>query len=249
MLPIKTTPGALNFYRRGLNQNDRVQPLQTGGQVELGHQLMEALHTAISRVFYVDLLRMPTDMQDPGSDGKGSTATYWLQRREKEMMALSPMLSRLQSEDLGPLIDRTFAIRWRLSVARKFGNGSPFPPPPPELSGAKLRPEYLSPIAMAQKASQLDVVRQMMQIQAQLLQMNPKARPSLDEDGIMRLAANDLNAPAQIMKTPEQMQAEAQADADAEQAMSQHMALANVAGAAKDGSAAVKNLSQAQQAA
>ena len=246
VLPIKTTPGSMIFYRTGLRPTDRIQPLETGAQPQVGGDLMAGLRTSIERAFYVDLFRMPSDPTDPNSEGKGSTATYWMQRSRKEMLMLSPMLARLQTEYLGPLIDRVFAIMWRKSYAMKFGPGAYFPPPPPELSGASFHVEYLSPIALAQKGSQLDSVGQLIDMQQRLTALNPTAPVMvLDVEGIMRGTARDLNAPAWTLRTPADMQAEAQANAEAQAAMANHGAIANLAGAAKDAGAAAKNFAVA----
>jgi hypothetical protein len=243
LLPVKTTPGSLNPYRS--TTTARIEPIETKGQISLGIDMLNALQAQIARTFYVDMLRMPVDPQDPASEGKGTTATYWLQRRDKEMMMISPMLARMQAEALGPLIDRVFAKQWRKSKQMKFGPGSPFPPPPPELSGVPLRVEYVSPIALAQKSTQVDGVTRLMSLQAQLRQMDQQQPFILDGEAILRLAARDFNAPVEALKSPEALQQEAQAKAQADAAMQNHMAIANLAGAAKDGSAAVKNLSDA----
>lgn len=244
LVPIKSVPGAVNFYRAGTRPTDRIEPIKTGGDAELGVNLLEGLRNQINRAWYVDLLRMPTNLDDPSSDGKGSTATYWMQRREKEMMALSPLLSRAQAEFLGPLIDRVFAILWRQSKAQNFGPNAPFPPPPPQLSGAKLTVEYVSPIAIAQKSSQLDSVQALIQQQLALRQIDPQCPIVLDMEAVMRMTARDRNAPVAALKSVQRMQDEAQQKAEADAAMQNHMALANVAGAAKDGSVAAKNIAQ-----
>lgn len=245
LVPIKTVPGSLNFHRPGLRPDDKIQPIETGGQVQIAEKMLEGLRQQILRTFFVDLLRLPTDLQDPASDGKGSTATYWLHRRDKEMMALSPMLARMNSEFTYPLIDRTFNIEWRKSIALGFGPGSPFPPPPPELAGAKLRVEYVSPMALAQKSSQLDAVAQVIQQQLTLRQMNPSGPYVLDDEAIMRLTSRDRNAPAEILKTAARMNQEAEEQAQAQKEAADHAAMANVASSAKDGSVAVKNLGAA----
>jgi hypothetical protein len=245
LMPLRTTPGSFNFRRANMRPDDRIAPISTGGQPEIGTNMLKDLRNSIMRTFYVDLLRMPTDLTDPGSDGKGSTATYWLQRREKEMMALSPMFSRSKAEFMGPLIDRVFNILWRQSVKLKFGPGSPFPPPPAELSGQPLKTEYVSPIAIAQKSSQLDSVQRLMQQQLALRQIDPQSPIVLDMEEIMRLTADDANAPPSALKSPDQMQQEAQQKAEATAAAAQHMQIANLAGAAKDGSAALKNVVEA----
>lgn len=247
IVPIKTVPGSLNFYRAGTRPQDRIQPIETGGNIPVGMELVEATRQQILRTFYVDIFRLPTDLGDPSSDGKGSTATYWMQRREKEMMALSPMLARLNSEFLDPLIDRVFKILWRQSEGRGFGPGSPLPPPPEELSGVKLRIEYVSPIAVAQKASQLDSVNRLIDQAIILRQLDPEGPLTLDLDAVQRLTSRDLNAPAEVLKTPARMQQEAEQRAEAEQALQDHAKLESLAGAAKDGSAAYKNVADAER--
>lgn len=245
IVPIKTVPGSLNFYRAGTRPQDRIEPIVTGGNIPVGMELVEATRQQILRTFYVDIFRLPTDLADPSGDGKGSTATYWMQRREKEMMALSPMLARMESEHLDPLINRTFNILWRQSMAKGFGEGSPFPPPPAELSGAKLRVEYVSPIAVAQKASQLDSVNRLIDQAIVLRQLDPQGPLVLDLEAVQRLTGRDTNAPAEVLKSPQRMAEEAQQKAEAEQAMQNHALVASAAGAAKDGSAAMKNVADA----
>lgn len=249
IVPIRTVPGSLNFRRPGLRPDDRIQAMRTEGNIPIGNEMLQALRSAIGRPFLVDLLHMPTDPSNPQGDGKGSTATYWMQRREKEMMALSPFLSRMQGEWGGPVIDRTFAIMWRKSVAMRFGPGSPFPPPPAELSGQPLRVDYVSPIAMAQRGSELDGIDRLIARQMQLRQMDPQSPLILDIEETMRTTGRDLNTPSRLLKSVERLQEEAQARAEAEAQMNQHAALQSVAGAAKDGTAALKNMADAQRGA
>lgn len=245
LVPIKSTPGALNFYRSGTRPTDRIETIKMGGDIALGIELINRVETHIMRTFYVDLMRMPMDLANPVSDGKGSTATYWLQRREKEMMALSPMLARVSAEGLDPAIGRVFAIQWRRSKRLGFGPGSPFPPPPPQLSGVPLHVEYVSPIAIAQKSSALDNTRRLIEQQLLLRQINPESRIFLNEEAIMRLTARDLNTPVDALKSAEQIEAELEADAEAQAALIGAQGMESAAGAAKDGSAALKNLADA----
>ena len=246
MLPIRTTPGGLIFYRAGTR--DLIQPLETKGNIPLGIEMLNALRTQIMRTFCVEWMNMPSDPSDPASSGKGVTATYVLQNRDEKMRLLSPMLARMQSEFLGPLIDRVFAIMWRQSVARRFGPGSLLSPPPPEMSGVPIRVEYVSPIAVAQRTSQIDTLSRLVQMTMQLMQVDPSAARTLDTDAILRLTARDLNAPALALKSPEAVQAQLEQEQQAQQELNAHAQISSLAGAAKDGTAAVANLAQAAQA-
>ena len=123
IFPVKTTPGAMIWYRAG-GGVDEIKPLKTEGNLPIGQDMLQALQTQIIRMFYVEWMLMPSSPDDPAAAGKGVTATYVLQQRDEKMRLLSPMLARLQSEFLGPLIDRTFALMWRQSVLARFGEGS-----------------------------------------------------------------------------------------------------------------------------
>jgi hypothetical protein len=234
LMAIKTLPGSLNYYRAGTR--DRIEPIQSGSKPELGVELITALRQQIIRSFYVEWLMMPSDLTDPASSGKGVTATYVLQQRDEKMRLLSPMVARLQTEFLGPLIDRVFAIMWRRGM---------FAPAPFQLSGAPLKVEYVSPIAMAQKSSSMESIQRLIQLQAALTQVAPQEPIGINPQAIIQLGGKLLNAPSSAVKTPDQIANENQAKQEAEQAMQSHMALANVASSAKDAAGAVKSAAQA----
>lgn len=245
LVPIKTVPGSLNYYRA--TSQGRIEPIKTEGQVSLGIEIINALKQQILRGYYVEWMVMPSDPKDPAAAGKGVTATYVLQQRDEKMRLLAPLLARLQAEFLGPLIDRVFAILWRRSVLRRFGPGSPFKMPPRQLMGVPLRVEYVSPIALAQKSAQMDAVTRVLQLQEQLRQMDPQGQLIIDSDFIMRLSGRDWNAPAGILRSQQDLQAEREQQAQAMQAQQQGEQLANLAGAGKDAAGAVKGFAEAGQ--
>ena len=103
LLPVRTVPGGLNFYRSGTR--DRIEPLNIGANNPLGLNMEEQRRDAIRAVFYVNQLMM--------QQGPQMTATEVIQRNEEKMRLLGPVLGRLQSELLKPLIDRVFNILLR----------------------------------------------------------------------------------------------------------------------------------------
>ena len=100
LLPVRTVPGGLNFYRSGTR--DRIEPLNIGANNPLGLNMEEQRRTAIRNVFYVDQLML--------QNGPQMTATEVIQRNEEKMRLLGPVLGRLQSELLQPMILRVFNI-------------------------------------------------------------------------------------------------------------------------------------------
>src|SRR4029077_10751857 len=164
LLPIKTVPGSQNYYRANSPAQARITPIETRGHWEVGKDMLQDLRAQINRAFFVEWMTMPTaNPNDLAGAGKGVTATWVLQQRDDRMRLLSPLLARLQAAFLGPLIDRTFMILWRKSLRLQFGEGSPFPPPPDILmqKGREWHVEYVSPIAIAQRSSEMDSVSRM----------------------------------------------------------------------------------------
>lgn len=242
LVPIKTLPGSLNYYEAGAQ--GRIEPIKTGGDLALSDSRIQRRQMMIMRMFHTDWLRQPQDLQDPGSSGKGVTATFTMQVRDENMRLQSPQLGRITDELCDPAVERTFNLRWRRSLALRFGPGSPFPPPPPELSGQRLTVRYVSPIAVAQRASALDGLGRMIQLGAALTQFDPEAPQVIDGEGAMRFAGDVLNAPPAILKSAAAMAAMRQQ----QQAQAAASHAGDLANAALAGTGAIKNLAQANQA-
>src|SRR5210317_321434 len=103
ILPIRTVPGGLNFYRSG--SRDRIEPLNIGANNPLGLNMEEQRRKAIQSAFYVDQLIL--------GQGPQMTATEVMQRTEEKMRLLCPVLGRLQAELLQPLINRVYNLMVR----------------------------------------------------------------------------------------------------------------------------------------
>lgn len=95
----------------------------------------------IRQAFYADLfLMMATSDQTLGADRP--TAREIEERHEEKLIALGPVIERNSDEVLDPAIDRTFAMMQQAGL---------LPPPPQEVQGVRLKVEYVSIMAAAQK--------------------------------------------------------------------------------------------------
>lgn len=181
MLPIRTTPGGLNFYRGGTR--DRIEPLNIGANNPLGLNLEEQRRTAIRAAFYVDQLIL--------GQGPQMTATEVVQRTEEKMRLLGPVLGRLQAELLQPMIERVFQI---LSRQNKL------PPSPAFLSDRDLDIEYVSPLAKAQRQSDVQGIMRLFELLSPLAGIDPGVFDHLDTDGLVRYMLSTLSIPARVTK-------------------------------------------------
>lgn len=172
----------------------------------------------ISRAFYEDLFLMLAN-----SDRRQITAREVAEKQEEKLLMLGPVLERLHTELLDPLIDRTFNILQAAGV---------LPPPPPELQDRELRVEYISVLAQAQRMVAVSGIERTVGFASQLAQIWPEARHKIDPmQAIDDFSAAMGNNPRIVRPDDQAMQqvaAEQQAQAQ-QQAMEQGAAMANTA--------------------
>ena len=215
ILPVRTIPGGLNFYRSGTR--DRIEPLNIGANTPLGLNMEEQRRDSIRNAFYVNQLMM--------QNGPQMTATEVIQRNDEKMRLLGPVLGRLQSELLKPLIDRAFSLLIRKDL---------FGPIPEFLSGQDIEIEYVSPLAKAQKSAELQSIMRGIEIMGQLANVAP-VFDHLNMDKLVKHLMDIVGVPQKVLKSSSELQDEreqAQQQQAQQQQMQQMQQVAESAGAA-----------------
>ena len=211
LLPVRTVPGGLNFYRSGTR--DRIEPLNIGANNPLGLNMEEQRRTAIRNVFYVDQLLL--------QQGPQMTATEVIQRNEEKMRLLGPVLGRLQSELLKPMIDRCFAILLR---------NNQFAQAPDFLSGQDIEIEYVSPLAKAQKSTELSSITRAIEILGSLANVAP-VFDYINFDALVKHVADLVGVPQKVLKLQSQVNAEREQQAQLAEQQAQMQQMQQVADA------------------
>jgi hypothetical protein len=214
LLPVRTVPGGLNFYRSGTR--DRIEPLNIGANNPLGLNMEEQRRNSIRAVFYVNQLML--------QDGPQMTATEVIQRNEEKMRLLGPVLGRLQSELLKPLIDRVFNILLR---------NNQLPAAPEFLSGQDIEIEYVSPLAKAQKSTELQSIMRAIEILGSLANVAP-VFDYVNFDNLVKHLADIVGVPQKILKSQSQVNTERQQAQQQQQEQMQMQQLQQVAKAGGD---------------
>jgi len=212
ILPVRTVPGGLNFYRAGTR--DRIEPLNIGANNPLGLNMEEQRRNSIRNAFYVNQLMM--------QQGPQMTATEVIQRNEEKMRLLGPVLGRLQSELLKPLIDRSFAILLRKNL---------LPPAPDFLSGQDIEIEYVSPLAKAQKSTELQAIMRGIEIMGSLANVAP-VFDYINFDKLVKHLTEIIGMPQKILKPQSQVNSERQQKEQQQAEMQQMQQMQQVAQAA-----------------
>jgi len=221
MLPIRTAPGSLNYYRSG--SRDRIEPLNIGANNPLGLNMEEQRRKAISQTFHVDQLLV--------TENRNMTATEVAQRSEEKMRILGPTLGRLQVELLNPTVIRVFNIMLRNNL---------FKPAPEVLINQEIDVEYVSPMALAQKGQELSSIIRGLEIFGQIGQVAP-VTDYLDPRGLVKEIIKILGIPAKIIRSDAEVQ---QITEQKQAAQQQQMEMMN----AVQESQVAKNIAPAVQA-
>jgi len=183
--PVNRLPGGVTFVPMG----------QTAAKIEslfnvnldLNHlrEDIQDVRMRIDRAFYTDLFMMLSN-----SDRRQMTATEVAERHEEKLLMLGPVIERIHNELLEPLINRIF-IRLLMAGA--------LPPLPQELQGKEIRIEYVSMLAQAQRAVNLNSVDRYIGTVGMLASLNPQVIDKIDVDYIAEEAADMLGVDPQAV--------------------------------------------------
>lgn len=183
----------------------------------------------LDRIFYLDLFAM---MLSLSSRPKQMTAREVNELAQEKMSLLGPVLTRMDTDLLDPLIDAVFYI-----LAEK----GRLPPPPEVLSGAQLSIKYISVLHTEQQSvSRLGSMIKLADFMAMIAPASPDCVDKLDADQAIDQAANVLNVPAGVIRSDADVaklrNARAEQQAAQMQAMQAAAAAPGIARAAKDAS-------------
>ena len=212
LAPVRMTPGSLNYYRSG--SRDKIEALNIGQNTSATLNAENARREAIARMFHVDQLQIQSN--------RTMTATEVLQRNEEKMRILGPVMGRIQSELLEPMINRVFSIMLRNRLFREA---------PEILANQEIDIEYVSPMALAQKGQELQNIMRGLEIFGSISQMAP-VQDYLDENGLVKQIVQTLGLPARMIKSDKQVEAirmERQQAQQQQMQMQQQMAESEIA--------------------
>jgi hypothetical protein len=195
MQPLNLNPGMPNYYDTSMP--GKIEYLESKGRFDVGGNSIKDTQAAITRAFYVDAFQLPGGMM-PGAEHQNTymTATEAGFRRDSQMRVIGPMSARMQAEFLSPLIMRVYSmLKKRRSI----------PPPPPGIAGQGIDIEYVSPLAIAQKAAEGDNFLRAMQLLNPIGTVRPEVYDGFNLDEFPGYSAKIYRLPAQLVRTPEQL--------------------------------------------
>lgn len=154
---------------------------------------------------------------------------------EEQLIQLGPVLERNQAERLDPLIDRVFSLLVEASMPlwRVDPNAGVIPAPPKELDRMRLRIDYISTLAQAQKAVATSSIERLSGFVGNLSAAYPEVLDKFDADQAVDEYADMLGAPPRIIVSDEVVAQKREQRAQQAQAQQAMAAMAQGADTAK----------------
>lgn len=218
---IRMTPAAINYG--GVDEQGRqlIQPMQVGGDVRLGLEMMDQKRSVINDALLQTLFQILVDKPN-------ITATEAMLRAQEKGQLIGPTGSRIESEFLSNMLYRELDI---LAAAGQL------PEMPKKLMdrGGLFEIEYDSPLSRAREAEGGVAILRTFEQLAPIAQVaGPSAFKRFNIDKVSKELARLNGMPSKVLYTDEEMEEIDAAQAQADQ-MQQILAAAPVAAsAAKD---------------
>lgn len=222
---LDITPGGLNYVSTSQGQAPQAATpiMQVRPEIQTARIAIQDVQRQIQQGLYNDLFRLLM-----GSDRRQVTAREIASREEEKLILIGPVLERLHDELFMPLIDRTFNLMARLDI---------LPPPPPELTDAPIKVEFISLLAQAQKMVSTSAVDQLMAFTMNSAQAFPEVLDAVNIDKAVDNYAGYLGVEVDMLRPLQDREAlrqqRAQAQAAAQQQAQQQAALQGMQGMAQ----------------
>ena len=218
---VNVVPNSYNYYNK---PHEIILPVNTGSNFPLTVEMHIRIEDRIKDWFNVDFFLALQQKQ-----GK-MTATEVMELQGEKASVLSDLVVNLNSA-LSKIIQRSFNLL--------FKQGK-IPPPPESLAGskAKLKVEFMGPLAQAQKKyHEAGGIQQGISLIGALAQLNPEALDNVDFDAAMKRGLEGASFPQEaireerdieeLRKQRAEQQAQQQQMADAMETQKQIMGNAN----------------------
>jgi len=196
--PPMTAPTSLRGKPSSVlpGQTTYVDPLQGGQgfapaytvQPRLNEMQMDIaeVQERIQRGFYADLFAMMIN-----SDRRNITAHEIVVKQEEKLVLLGPVLQRLNTELLDPLLDDVFGFALEAGL---------LPEPPEAMEGTELKVEYISLLAQAQQAVAASALERTLGFAGNLVAVFPEVIDNLDADVAIRQYSEILGNTPDLVK-------------------------------------------------
>lgn len=207
--------GALNYGAVSNDGTPLAIPFKSGANVPLGLELMQLEQAEIEESFLVSIFKILAEHPQ-------MTATQVLEITQQKATLLAPTMGRMQSEDLGPQLEREIDL---LSRDSRFSWILEEMPDALREAGGAYKIEYRSPLARAMRSQDGVAIMRTFEALPAAASIDPDAALVMDVPAALRELADINGVPAKLMRDKKTVDAMKAQRAESEQ-MTQAAAMA-----------------------
>ena len=200
------------------------------GAMQHGQMALQETEKTVEAGLYVDLFRMLLD-----DTRKQITATEIQARQAEKLLLIGPVVERLHTELLSPIIARTYNL---------MAEWNALPEPPRGMGSTALDVEFESVLAQAQKIAGTSSIEQALSFIANLSAVQPEAIDTLDVTATAHAYLDRIGVPQACIADEDAVKAKRQQRAEAMQRQAAAEQMAQAGQAAQDFTGAARNLGQ-----
>lgn len=176
LAPLNQNPAAMNYYDSTKFNRDHFQPIPTGGNPQLAVEMMTVEQNLIDQAFFVPLFESLANVT------KQMTVPEVQKRISENLSLIGPVVGRM-IKGISRSQLRTFEILNRRLL---------FPQPPKEIQGQDLNLVFLSPLAKAQRSSEMNGLMTLLSLVQGMVGIIPDIKDKIDGDRVVDGAADLL---------------------------------------------------------
>lgn len=155
----------------------------------------EEYKSAIKRAFFIDQLTLPS------RDSTGEMTAYETQERKSQsQMILGPLTTRVNTEFLSPIVERSFNIALRAGV---FGDMTAAMKSHPD--GKRIRVKFINEMTRSQQLNELNNLSSFFQEAANMAQADPLVLDNIDFDSMTKEYAKTRGLDHIVLKSQKQV--------------------------------------------
>jgi len=223
ILPLNANPGATNYRKEGTSSDD-ISEMPSGGAIPITMEVIQMVQGNIEKAFFVPLFQALSNVT------KQMTIPEIQRRISENMVLLGPTVGRFTQDVLDPIVLRTFGIL--------LEDGA-LPEVPEAIQDEELDIVYISPLAKAQRETEVYTIESFLGDVAAIAQYKPAALDIVNEDKIVKIIARVRGINPELLNSDENVEEIRKARAEAE-AIQMQMARM------KDGVEIAKTVSEAE---
>ena len=230
ILPLNQNPSAMNYRDEGTSAGD-IEEMPHGGNIPITIEVIKMIQDNIEKAYFVPLFQALSNVT------KTMTIPEIQRRISENMVLLGPTVGRFTQDVLDNIILRVFSILYE--------DGA-IPPPPELIQNQELDIVYISPLAKAQRETEVYSIQSFLGDVAAIAQYKPEALDLINEDSIVRSIGMIRGINPEMLNSEDAVAEFRQARAEAQEQAEQMAQIQQGADVIKTGSEAQKNMQEVE---